>query len=520
MTDPSALGVHEHWVVRANDQRAADEGAYTSGVETDALMEQAGAGIAEWILGHRSPGRTLVLAGPGGNGGDALVAARHLISADIEVRTLVIPAEDTMRPAAGRMLAKLRSVDGAVLVGAANLGDIESRIGWADTIIDGLFGAGLTRGLGAPYDRLVRAVNEADGAVISIDLPSGLASDRSEPIGERIRADVTLAMAFLKSAHLFHPAAGNCGNVAVVPVGYPHKVLEAMTPRARVLTREGAGRRLPPRRPDGHKGTFGRVLVIAGSTGMTGAAMLACRGAHRAGAGLVSLACSRSLNPIFETALPEVVTVPYPDTEGRLSPDAIDTCVQALERSDLLAIGPGLSREPETLEAVASILRNTSIPTVIDADALAVFQDDPGLWSDLPERVVVTPHPGEFERLLGGSLEPDGAERIEIARRFAKARGVTLLLKGHPTILAHPEGRCFLNPTGNTGLAKGGSGDVLTGLIAGLSAGGSPLFDAVLAASYAHGAAADRYRLDRSERSMIPTDLLDLIPRTLKEIES
>ena len=425
-----------------------------------------------------------------------------------------------MRPAGRRMLAKLRSVGGTIRFGVGDLRELEAHIHWCDTVVDGLFGAGLTRALCAPYDGLVRAVNEATGTVISIDLPSGLPSDRSEPAGETICADVTLAMAFLKPAHLFHPAAGACGNVAVVPVGYPRKVLEDMAPRAQVLSPKGAAHRLPARRPDGHKGTFGRVLVIAGSTGMTGAAMLACRGAHRAGAGLVTLACPRSLNPIFETALPEVVTLPYPDTEGRLSPDAVEICARALERSDCLAIGPGISQAPETLEAVSAILRTVSVPTVIDADALAAFHADPDLWSGIPERAVVTPHPGEFERFLGGTREVEGADRVEMARRFAATRNVTLLLKGHPTILAHPGGDCFLNPTGNTGLAKGGSGDVLTGLIAGMAAGGAPLFDVVLAATFAHGAAADRYRLDRSERSMTPTDLLALIPRTLKEIES
>ena len=519
MTSFSGLGEREHWVVRAGDQRAADEAAYASGIETDSLMERAGAEAAEWILNHRSPGRTLVLAGPGGNGGDALVAARHLAAAGIEVRTIVVPPPDAMSPAAGRMLATLRSAGGDVACINRDPCGWEASIGWADTVVDGFFGAGLTRALAEPYDEIVRAVNGAHGHVISIDLPSGLASDRSDRPGETVCADVTLAMAFLKPAHLFYPAAEFCGNTAVVPVGYPESVLETMTPQARVLAPQGAGQRLPRRRPDGHKGTFGRVLVIAGSTGMTGAAMLACRGAHRTGAGLVTLACPRSLNPILETALPEVVTVPYPDTVGRLSPDAIETCIGALERADLLAIGPGLSREPETLRAVAGILRNTPVPTIIDADSLSAFHADPGLWSDIPEHVVLTPHPGEFELIGGAAAASEGVERIETARRFAQERGVTLLLKGRPTAIADPGGDCFLNPTGNTGLAKGGSGDVLTGLIAGLSAGGAPLFDAALAAAYIHGAAADGYRTEHAERSMMPSDVLNLIPRILKEIE-
>jgi NAD(P)H-hydrate epimerase len=268
------------------------------------------------------------------------------------------------------------------------------------------------------------------------------------------------------------------------------------------------------RRPDGHKGTFGRVLVVAGSSGMVGAAMLCCRGALRAGAGLVFLAVPEPLASAVDVALPEVLTIPLPREAGEIPP----RLEALLDRCDALAIGPGLSRAPRILDRASAILDRFAGPVVIDADALAVIADAVRR-KDLAGRAVLTPHPGEMAEILGRPLEEVAADPRGCAQAFAHEHGCVLLLKGAPTIIGNPSGPPVVNPTGHHGLASGGSGDVLTGLIAGLLAGGAGSLDAAIAGAYLHGAAADHFARRGAARSLIPSDLVDRVPFVLKEIE-
>jgi len=327
-------------------------------------------------------------------------------------------------------------------------------------------------------------------------------------------------MAFLKPAHLLFPASGFCGNVAVVSVAYPPDVLSSLRPRARVVEQAGVGRRLPARRPDGHKGTFGRVLVVAGSAGMMGAAILCCRAALRAGAGLVTIAAPASLNAVLAKALPEAITIPLPDEDGHLASIDDAQLAQSLERADVLAIGPGLSRAPATGTAVCDLVTRFAGPILLDADGIAAFKDSVSELRSAKAPVLITPHPGEFGELVGRSPEDVDADRIDVAGSFAREFGLTLLLKGRPTAIGLPDGTVYLNPTGNTGLATGGSGDALTGLIAGFVAGGATLEDAAILGAYVHGWAAEVYARDRAERSLTPSDLIELLPTVLREVES
>jgi hydroxyethylthiazole kinase-like uncharacterized protein yjeF len=324
-------------------------------------------------------------------------------------------------------------------------------------------------------------------------------------------------MAFLKPAHLLYPAAGRCGNTAVVDVAYPESVLRTAEPWARVCERTGIRSRLPARRPDGHKGTFGRVLVVAGSIGMTGAAIFCCRAALRAGAGLVHLAGPASLHPIFETALPEVITIPLPDEDGHVASIDDARLRGAMDRADAVAVGPGLSRAPKTLDAVRGIVGRFPGPIVVDADGLYALNEVE--MAPLAGRAILTPHPGELGALMGESAEGIAAARRDRALSFSAEHEVVLVLKGRPTAIGLPNGDVYLNPTGNDGLATGGSGDVLTGLIAGFAAGGASLADAALAGTYVHGLAAEVYARNRAPRALVPSDLLDLIPETLREVE-
>jgi hydroxyethylthiazole kinase-like uncharacterized protein yjeF len=511
----------ERLVLTAAAQRDVDAAAERAGVSSLDLMESAGRSAAEWILDRLRPSAVLVLAGPGGNGGDALVVARRLAEAGVEVRTFLLAPADRLGVSTRTMLDRLRAVGErpGVLAETAEseLDEAISRSAW---VVDGLFGSGTTRPLdGAARDTVVRL--DASGArVVSLDLPSGLSADGGALLGKAVRADITLAMAFLKPAHLLHPASATCGNVAVVPVAYPSEVLDGIDPWARVAEPAGIARRLPRRRPDGHKGTFGRVVVVAGSLGMTGAAILTCRAALRAGAGLVTLGAPASLQVVFDLALPEVIVLPLPDEGGHVAGVDDGAFASALDRADVLALGPGLSRAPATGAAVRDLVRDYRGPIVLDADGIAAFAERPEMSRDLGARLLLTPHPGELGLLLGREPDEIDADRVEAARTFVRESGHGLLLKGRPTVIGRPDGRLYLNPTGNTGLATGGSGDVLTGLIAGFVAGGASLDDAAVLSAYLHGWAAEVYARDRAERSLMPSDLLDLLPEVLREVET
>jgi len=511
-------GVDERWVLRAGDQRALDERAVASGIEQDALMESAGTNAAEWILEHLRSRRAIVLAGPGGNGGDALVVARRLHDAGVGVRSFALTPLEECAPATQRMAARLEGA-GAEPVRPVSDDELAEALDRADCVVDGLFGSGLGRPLSEEIVRIVERLNALGAKTVSLDLPSGLASDSGEMLGDAVRADVTLAMAFLKPAHLLYPAAGHCGDTAVVDVAYPESVLRTAEPWARVCERTGIRRRLPIRRPNGHKGTFGRILVVAGSIGMTGAAILSCRAALRAGAGLVHLVVPASLDPILETALPEVITIPLPDKDGHLGNIEYARLQEAMERADVLVVGPGLSRAPATLDGVRAIVERFPGPIVVDADGLYALDGDEDVLARLAGRAILTPHPGELGALIGEASGGIDAARRDRARSFAAEHEIVLVLKGRPTAIGLPNGGVYLNPTGNDGLATGGSGDVLTGLIAGFAAGGISLTDAALVGVYVHGLAAEVYARDRAPRSLAPSDLIDLIPEVLREVE-
>ena len=511
-------------VVTGTTQRDADRRAYASGIAEGALMESAGENAAAWIREHCDLHRVAVLAGRGGNGGDALVVARHLLEAGIEVRACVLALPEELRDATREKAARLeekiaKASSGSLQYLSEDLGPVDAILAWADSVVDGLLGSGLDRPLQGAYLDVAKKVNQATLLRIALDLPTGLPSDRGALLGEAIDAEITLAMAFLKPAHLLYPARSLCGDVILVPVAYPKSVLSELLPLAVVPSSAWIQDRLPFRRPGGHKGTFGRVLVIAGSVGMSGAAILCSRATLRAGAGLVTLACPRSLNAILETALPEVITLPLPDRSGHLRRRNLRRLRDVLDRVDAVAVGPGLSRAAPAGAFVRALLAQLDRPFVLDADGLFHLKGQLDLLGRVGGRAVLTPHPGELSTLIGKDIETIDTDRIAIAQAFAREQGVVLVLKGRPTVIGTPEGNVYLNPTGNTGLATGGSGDVLTGLIAGFLAGGASPSDAALLGTYLHGFTADWLARDRAERAILPSDLLDAFPFALAEVE-
>ncbi len=505
-------------VVSGAQIKALDRAAVEAGIPAGDLMENAGRGVAEAVMRSSRGKRVVVVAGKGGNGGDALVAARMMGEAGLQVRAFTLSEIDELTKTTREKAHLLNELfPGTLRVLNEDLDELRRALGDADCAIDGLLGIGVDRPLSGKYLEVVMLMNNADLFRVAVDLPSGLPSDSGRIIGEATNADLTVCMAAYKPAHLLYPARNYCGRIEVVPVGYPDALWEGLTPIARVVEKEWIAEHLPTRRPDGHKGTFGRVLIVAGSLGMSGAAILATAGALRAGAGLVTVACPRSIQPVIATAIPEAITIGLPDQEGHLTQDSLAPLLGSFARADALAIGPGLGRADDTGAFVRALIIEAKSPLVIDADGLFALNHE--TLTKVAGRAVLTPHPGEMSRLIERPAGEIDAERIEIAHAFAREHGVVLLLKGRPTAIGTLDGDVFLNPTGNSGLATGGSGDVLTGIIAGLLAGGASLTDAAITGAYLHGYAAEYLARDRAERSIIPSDLLTALPRAIAEVE-
>lgn len=509
------------WILQAAQQRALDEASVQAGTSAETLMESAGTHAAEWILTRLHPQAAVVLAGPGGNGGDAFVVACQLLQAGVKVQTFCRNGIDSCAPLTQVMAQRMTDLDSSIDVLVLDQASLEEVLKTADCVVDGLFGSGLYRPLEGDDATTCQILNGSDVVKVSLDVPSGLASDSGTVLGPAVKADITLAMAFYKPCHWLYPAAESCGDVHIVGVDYPKMTRANVVPTACVLDSQAIAAMLPTRRRAGHKGTFGHVLMIAGSQGMTGAAILCARGALRAGAGLVTMALPGTIAPAIQAAVPEATTVLLPDHRARLADaNPLEQLLPAMQRADVIAIGPGLGRDPATLEIVRRIFEAADGPLVIDADAIHSLIGHDNLLASMADRVVLTPHPGEFAELIGSTPSIVDSRRLDLVAGFVAAQATHLVLKGRPTVIGLPDRSLIVNPTGNTGLATGGSGDVLTGMMAGLIAGGSSLPDAAIAAPYIHGMIADRWAVARSERSLMPSDMLEDLPGVLKELES
>jgi len=507
-------------VLTSDNSRQIDRAAIDDGVSSQVLMESAGRSAAELLMKSFDVRRVAIAVGRGGNGGDALVLARVLYQHGIEVRAFAFCSPEDFSPPTEFMAELLEKVSpGTLRLTSKGLSSFREALAWSDCVVDGLLGIGGDRPITGRYAKAVELINDSTAKRVALDLPSGLHADQGESIGLALRADLTIAMHFLKPAHVLYPARSYCGEIKLATVDYPGRVLQETKPFARVTQPSGAKALLTRREPNGHKGTFGRVLVLAGSRGMTGAAILCCRGALRSGAGLVTLACPASLSGIFEAALPEVIALPLPDQDGHLMPQAAAEMEHVLDAADVLAMGPGLSRYPEVGEVVLEVLKYVQIPIVIDADGLFPLASHMGLLKRVARRAILTPHPGELSWLIGRSAGEIDRDRVEVARTFAGEHEVIIIVKGRPTSIGTPKGEVYLNPTGNTGLATGGSGDVLTGIVAGLLAGGASLEGAAILGTYLHGYTADLLARQTAERSILPSDLIDALPLAIAEIE-
>src|SRR4051812_18158028 len=506
--------------MREADRQTIDE----VGIPSVVLMENAGrqaVAAMEAAFEDLASSKVGVLCGRGNNGGDGFVVARTLAQRGIEAIVFLLAAVTDVRGDARTNLEILGRV-GVTVVEINNAQEWElhfSEVSECDLIVDAIVGTGFHGPLSGLLETVVADVNGLGVPVVAIDLPTGVSADSHEIEGEAIEASMTVTLAAPKIPLVLPPADIYGGDLVIADIGIPTAVIEELEgPWVELLTRERMRELVPVRAADSHKGDFGRVLVIAGSIGRTGAAHLAALGALRSGAGLVSIAAPRSAVATIAAMRAEYMTEPLEETAG----GAIDFSAadRVLDLSaDVICIGPGLGLDPSTAAFVHAIVERSGVPLVIDADALNAFTGDPErLMGRDGVDVIITPHPGEMARLLNVSIEQVQSDRLEHAREFAVGHRCHVVLKGHRTIIAGPEGRTFVNLTGNAGMATGGTGDLLTGMIAAWFA---QILDAEAAcklAVYLHGTAGDLAEADEGETALLPTDIADRLGDAVLEL--
>jgi len=512
-------------ILTAEQMREADRRTiHEIGVPSAVLMENAGRQVVAAMSSafeDLRDRRVAVLAGRGNNGGDGFVIARVLRQRGVEVTVLVLAPLAEVKGDARVNLDILGRL-GLPVVEVAGVQQWElhsSEVAGCGVIVDALFGTGLTTPLAGFFETVVEDVNAMGLPVVAVDLPSGMSADTHEVIGPCIDATLTVTLGAPKLPLVLPPARLRVGDLIVADIGIPDEVIAALEgPQVELLTPDAMRGLMPARRPDAHKGSFGHVLVVAGSRGKTGAAHLAAAGALRSGAGLVTVATPASCQPIVASLGSEYMTEALEETAaGTLSLAALER-VLALP-ADVIAVGPGLGGGEDVRAFVAGLLDRSPVPLVLDADALNAFAPDPGrLSARKDQHIVVTPHPGEMARLTGVRIEEVQAHRLESARNLATIRGLTVVLKGHRTVVASREGKAFINPTGNAGMATGGTGDVLTGMVAAWLAQLHDPEPASLLAVYLHGAAGDLAADDEGQVSMTAGDLAARIGDALLEL--
>lgn len=490
------------------------------GVSGRVLMENAGRAVAEAVVERAAEveggARVVVVAGKGNNGGDGLVAARLLYNRGLDVVVYLLAAGQELTGDAAENYAAARAY-GVPIVEEPTHQQLREACANADIIVDAILGTGIRGEVHGPAREAIEAINSAGAEVIAVDLPSGVNSDTGALCGVAVAANVTLTFGLPKVGNVVYPGAKLCGELRVVDIGIPSDAVAKADIRTHLITPELAELCLPARWADMHKGDAGRVLVVAGSRGYTGAATLAAMGALRAGAGLVYLAIPESLNPILEVKCTEAITLPLPETEtASLSPQAAAAILEHAAACEAVALGPGLSRHPQTAQLVRDLVASIETPLVLDADGLNCLADtDVTPLTQRRAPTVITPHPGELARLMGRDVPTLQSDRLGAARAAAKLFSCVVVFKGAGTIVAEPDGQAWVNATGNHGMASAGVGDVLTGLIAGLLAGGANPEQAAIAGVYYHGRAADLAAEGRDPRCVIASDLLDNLGRAM-----
>ncbi|MEW6068603.1 MAG: NAD(P)H-hydrate dehydratase [Nitrospirota bacterium] len=508
------------------------------GIQGVVLMERAGLAVASKIKELFSRRKVIVISGGGNNGGDGFVVARNLYNEGWEVKVFLTSKLEDLKGDA--LLQYKTAVKFGVVVQPVEelLNNHASIITHHCIVVDAILGTGLSKNVSGMLSEVINILNRSNKPVVSVDIPSGISSDNGQILGDAAKADYTVTFGIPKRGHLLYPGAEYSGKLFIEDIGFPNELLTSAKLNIELLERDYVSNLMPERQAYSHKGDYGHVLIVAGSKGKTGAALMTAKACLKVGAGLVTLGIPESLANIFQSRVTEEMILILPDKgDGTLSGKASDLILEFLhEKADILAIGPGIGISAETNKLMKALIENSTSPMVIDADGINSIRGETEIFLKAKTHVILTPHTGEMAGLLQHSaplplhlpevgkvrkgLKAPNAElrtkieqdRINIAMSFARETKTHLVLKGVPTIIAAPDGRVFINPTGNPGMATAGTGDVLTGIISGfLSQNMSPL-DASILGIYMHGLAGDIAASEKGQYSLIATDIIDKIP--------
>ncbi|MCL4458062.1 MAG: NAD(P)H-hydrate dehydratase [Nitrospirae bacterium] len=497
------------------------------GIPSLVLMERAGLAVASKVRELYPDKKVIALCGGGNNGGDGIVAARNLHNWGFNVQVLICAKKNELSPDCNKQYQIAKKIGIPIeFRNAVNAKDVHGAF-----IIDAVFGTGLSRPVKGSLAGIFEFINNSEAPVLSVDMPSGVSSDTGEILGEAVKADFTVTFGLPKRGHYLYPGAEYTGRLFIEDIGFPEKLLLSDKLKVGLIDRETVSGLIPPRPRYSHKGDYGHVLVIAGSRGKTGAALMTARACLRSGAGLVTLAVPESLMDVFQGMVIEEMTLPLADDgSGMLSYKAIDQILAfAAQKADVIAIGPGIGVSDGTAKIVKELVQKSTLPMVIDADGINAIsvaignrQEAIGILKKAKSPIILTPHAGEMARLL--KQKPEEAQqkqiekdRIKTAIAFSKETGTYLVFKGVPTIVAEPDGNAFINTTGNSGMATAGSGDVLTGVIASLLGQGLDPINASVAGVYLHGLAGDLAAGRMGEHSMIASDIINFLPEAFMQ---
>ena len=519
-------------ILSANESRELDRLSQTAyGIPSYTLMRRAGEAVADAVIrefGGAARSGALVVAGKGNNGGDGLVAARKLATHGIATRVILLTRNSNLKGDAARAYAELSELNGqgrSVTIDEVVAEElVEAAFGNhpCGVVVDGIFGTGLNAEVKGLAGAAINAMNGTGKPIVAVDIASGLDADTGAIMGKAVRAALTVTFGYAKYGHVSYPGAELTGALELADIGFAAGAITQIEPAGRYVERAEAVPLVPRRASNTHKGTYGHPLIIAGSRGKAGAALIASRGALRMGAGLVTTAIPQEVAAIVASGQIELMTEPLPDRDGHFAgAQATERLVGLIEGKDAIVVGPGLGLSPETIELLRWVVYDSKPerPVLIDADGLnAIAECGTGMLKAARGPIVLTPHPGEMARLLGASTAEVNANRIGAARRLMEKTGAVVLLKGARSIIAYPDGTIMINSSGNAGMGTPGMGDVLSGMVGALLGQKMPPPEALTLGVYVHGYAADRLAQRMGPYGFLAGDLADELPATIADL--
>lgn len=505
-------------IITSEEMRQLDKAAQTRfSIPSLILMENAGIQSVRYIeesYGSLKDKNIAVVCGKGNNGGDGLVIARHLSNKGAYVSVYLLSDAKDVSKDSKTNLEIIKNMKMPVYTGASN---IQAGLKKADIIIDAIFGTGLKKDISGIYAKTIDLINRSKKPVVAVDIPSGIDSDNGQIKGCAVKADLTVTFCLPKIGHFAYPGAEYSGSLKIADISIPKILIDESSIKTQLIKKDSVSKILPKRRSDAHKGDFGHLFILAGSPGLTGAAVMAGFSALRIGAGLVTLGVPEGLNNIFETKITEAMTLPLSQTnEQTISPAAKNKILNFLKKTDAAAIGPGLSQNRETAQLIRELIREIKMPMVIDADGINALAGHADILKKTKAQVIITPHPGELSRLINITADEINRDRIAIARKISQQYNIIVVLKGANSVIAEPDGNVYINNTGNPGMASGGTGDVLTGMIAGLICQKVSPINAAIAGVFLHGLAGDIAAKEKGETGLIAGDMIERVPEAIE----